>query len=289
MYSSKNIISLFVLLLISSTVFAGGGWPQPKGKGYFKLFHWWVVADKHFTDSGLIDPNVTNGIFNTGVYGEYGFTDRITGIAYVPFFSRAYFNNTVSGTNGEIIDPGEAINSFGDSDIGVKYGIIVDKPVVLAATLKFGLPLGNNAGGRTGRLQTGDGEFNQLLQIDAGAGYKLGKINAYANAYLGVNNRSNGFSDEFHYGIETGANLFQEKLTATVRFYGIKSFRNGDLGDQVNSTSIFANNSEHFTFSPELAFNINNKWGVSANYATALSGRIIFANPSYSIGVFVKI
>ncbi len=289
MFNIKNSIPFFIILFLSTNVFAGGGWPQPKGKGYFKLFQWWVVADQHFTDLGLIDPNVTNGIFNTGVYGEYGFTDRITGIAYVPFYSRAYFNNVVSGTTGEIIEPGESINSFGDTEIGIKYGITLNKPIALSATLKFGIPLGNNAGGATGRLQTGDGEFNQLIQLDAGAGYKIGKVGAYANAYAGFNNRSNGFSDEFHYGIETGANLFDKKLTAIVRFYGIKSFKNGDLGDQVNSTSIFANNSEHFTFSPELAFNINKKWGVSATYATALSGRIIFASPSYSVGVFVNI
>ncbi|MFT5166562.1 MAG: hypothetical protein ACI8P3_001794 [Saprospiraceae bacterium] len=289
MFNIKNIITFFLVLTFSSTVFAGGGWPQPKGHGYFKLFQWWVVADQHFTNTGGIDPNVTNGIFNTGAYGEYGFTDRITGIAYVPFFSRAYFNNTVSGTTGEIIDPGESINSFGDTNLGIKYSLIVNKPIAVSATLTFGLPLGNNSGGKTGRLQTGDGEFNQLLQLDAGVGFKVGKLNTYANIYAGVNNRSNGFSDEFHYGIETGTSLFKEKLSVTVRLFGIKSFKNGDLNDQINSTSIFANNSEHLSFSPEFAYNINKRWGVSATLGTALYGRIIFANPSYSFGVFFKL
>ncbi len=289
MFNSKNIISLFVLTLLSLNVFAGGGWPQPKGHGYFKLFQWWVVADQHFTDTGLIDPNTTNGIFNTGFYGEYGITDRITGIAYVPFYSRAYFNNTVSGTTGEIIDKGESISSFGDTQLGIKYGLIVNKPVVLSATLSFGIPIGNEAGGETGRLQTGDGEFNQILRLDAGTGFKIGKVNAYANAYLGVNNRSNGFSDEFRFGIETGAIFFKNKISASLRLYGIQSFENGNLGSQINSTSIFANNSEHLTFSPEIAYNINQKWGVSANFATALSGKIIFANPAYSVGVFFKL
>ncbi len=282
-----KVIPLLLFLFITTSLLAGGGWPQPKGKGYIKLFQWWVVADKHFTDTGKIDPNVTNGIFNSGVYAEYGFTDRLTGIAYVPFFSRAYFNNTVSATTGDIIQAGEAINGFGDTDLAIKYGVVINRPVAVSATLKFGLPLGESAGGENGRLQTGDGEFNQLLQIDAGAGFKLGKTNAYANVYLGVNNRTKGFSDEFHYGIEVGATLFNNKLTAIGRLYGIESFQNGNLGDQINSTSIFANNSEHLTFSPELAFNINDKWGVSATYATALSGKIIFANPSYSVGVFM--
>lgn len=288
----KNI-KIFVLILVlsafSSSSLLAGGWPQPVGNGYFKLFQWWVIADQHYTDSGLIDPNVTNAIYNTGLYGEYGLTKRVTGVVYFPFFSRAVFNNTISATTREIIDPGEAINSIGDTDVGVKYALTLNKPVALSATLRFGLPLGNAQGGNSGRLQTGDGEFNQLLQVDAGTGFKIGKINAYANAYMGVNNRTKGFSDEFHYGIEAGAGFFNNKLTGIVRFLGVKSFKNGSLNDTVNSTSIFANNSEHFSFSPELAYQWNDKWGVSVGYATALSGRIIFANPSYSVGVFFKL
>lgn len=282
----STIILIFVIL---NTLSADGGWPQPKGHGYFKLFQWWVISDQHFTDAGRIDPNTTNGIFNTGVYGEYGFTDRITGIAYVPFFSRAYNNNTVSGTTGDVIQSGDAINSFGDSELGIKYGLLINKPIALAATLKFGIPLGNSSGGSQKNLQTGDGEFNQSLTFDVGTGFKLGKINAYANAYLGVNNRTNGFSDEFLYGFEIGGTFAKNKITAIARFVGIESFQNGSSNDTPNSTSIFANNSEHFSFNPEIAYNINEKWGVSAGVGTALYGKLIFANPSYSVGVFLKI
>ena len=266
-----------------------GGWPQPVGHGYFKFFQWWVIADQHYTDAGLIDPNVTNAIYNSGIYGEYGLTKRVTGIVYFPFFSRAVFNNTVSATTGEIIDPGEAINSIGDTDVGLKYALTLDKALALSATLRLGLPLGNAQGGTSGRLQTGDGEFNQLLQIDAGTGFKLGQLNAYANAYLGLNNRTKGFSDEFHFGVETGASFFKNKLTAIVRLLGVRSLKNGTLSDTGNSTSIFANNSEHLSFSPELAYQWNDKWGLAVSYATAFSGKIIFARPSYSVGVFFKL
>ena len=56
----KKTIS-FIIILISCSHFltAGGPWPQPKGKGYFKLSEWWIIFDQHYTDQGLIDPNVT--------------------------------------------------------------------------------------------------------------------------------------------------------------------------------------------------------------------------------------
>ncbi|HFA51208.1 MAG TPA: hypothetical protein ENJ95_19525 [Bacteroidetes bacterium] len=288
----KNKI-LFLLLassIFAQAAFAGGGWPQPKGAGYFKLSEWWLISDRHFTDAGRIDPNTTFGLYNTSLYAEYGFTDRLTGLLYLPLFSRAYFNNSISNTTGETLVPGEAINSIGDADLGIKYGLTLNRPIALSATLMLGLPLGNDSGGSQGNLQTGDGEFNQLLQIDAGTGFALAGASAYANVYIGANNRSNGFSDELRYGIEGGLTFLKEKLTVIARLYGIESFKNGDLpAERSNSTSIFANNSEHLTFSPEIAFKLNDKWGIAAGFGTALRGELIFADPAYSFGVFYNL
>ncbi|MCH2080777.1 MAG: hypothetical protein MK226_00230 [Saprospiraceae bacterium] len=280
---------IFISFLFSFSAFAGGGWPQPKGHGFFKFSQWWLISDQHFTDTGLLDPNVTQGIFTTSIYAEYGFTDRLTGILYFPLFSRTYFNNTVSATTGEILTAGEAINGVADTDISLKYGLIVNKPVVLSATLTLGLPFGESQGGTAGNLQLGDGEFNQMLQLDAGTSFQLGKVAAYANAYAGFNNRTNGFSDELRYGIEAGTGFFGSKLYTIFRLYGISSLKNGSNRNNENSTSIFANNTEFLTFSPEIAYNINEKWGVSATYASALKGRLIFAAPSYAVGVYLNL
>lgn len=285
----QKLAILIVLFFTLSTthLLAGGGWPQPKGNGYLKLSQWWLVSNQHFTDTGLIDPNVTSGIFNTSIYLEYGITDKLTVTGYIPFFSRATNNNLVSATTGEILTAGDAINSFGDTDLGLTYAL-TSGTINTSASLIFGLPLGNDAGGAQLNLQTGDGEFNQVLKVDAGFGYKVGKVNAYGNVYLGYNNRSNGFSDEFRFGAETGYKLFGEKLLAIVRVFGVLSTFNGDTAEGQNSTSVFANNAEHISFSPELNYNVNENWGVSASVAGAFYGRLIFASPSYSVGVYAN-
>jgi hypothetical protein len=290
MLNYKNFLISILFLIIANTLIAGGGWPQPKNHGYFKLSEWWVISNQHFTDNGMIDPNVTTGTFNTSLYAEYGFTDRFTGILYFPFFSRTYNNNIVSGTTGNVIVPGEAINSIGDTDISLKYGLLMNKPIALSATLTFGLPIGNPSGGSQENLQTGDGEFNQMLLIDAGTSFKVGKLNPYANAFLGFNNRNGGYSDEWRFGIEAGAIFFKKKVIAIMRCYGIQSLKNGSRNNDNNSgTSLFANNSEFLTISPEIGYNINKNWGVSVTYATAVAGKLIFANPSYSVGVFYNL
>jgi len=194
----KNIFFGSILMVLFSTqVFAGGPWPQPKGKGYFKLSEWWTVFDQHYTDTGLIDPNLTSGIFNTAFYGEYGITDRLTLIGNANLFSRNYVNNLRSGTTGDLIIEGDALNSLGDIDLGVKYGLT--KPgakIPLALSLTFGIPSGTASGGRENNLATGDGEFNQILQLDGGTGFKLGNLSAYTSAYVGINNSSFGSCDE---------------------------------------------------------------------------------------------
>ena len=284
----KNIILIISFLFISVSVQAGGGWPQPKGQGYIKISEWWLIANKHYTDAGKIDPNLTNGLFNSTIYAEYGLSDRLTAIVYFPFFSRSYFNNEVSGTTGEILTAGEAINSIGDTDISLKYGLTKGSGIAVSATLTLGLPIGKDSGGSSGNLQTGDGEFNQLIQIDAGTGFPIGETNGYANVYIGFNNRTSGFSDEFRYGFEAGLNIFNNKLTAIARFIGVKSFKNGLPSGESNNTSIFANNAEYLSFSPEIAWNIKDNWGLAAGVGTALSGKIIYANPSYNVGIFFK-
>ncbi len=290
MKKQLTLILTGLCCLCITSASAGGGWPQPKGGGYFKISQWWVVSDKHFTDVGLIDPNITIGLFNTSLYGEYGFTDRLTGIVYFPFFSRNYHNNTVSGTTGEVIQPGEALNSIGDTDLALKYGLITQGPIALSATLQVGLPLGETGAGELGILQTGDGEFNQMVRVDASTSLgSSGQFSSYLSVYSGYNNRTNGFSDEFHYGIEVGANFLNQRLLGLVRLYGIQSMNNGTSTASSNSTSIFANNSEHLTIAPEIAVKLGDNWGVSASYAHVLDGRIIFANDAYSAGVFLTL
>ncbi len=204
----RPYILLFAALLFSAPLLrAGGPWPQEKNGGYLKLSEFWIVADEHFTSGGETDPNVTSGFYSTNLYGEYGLTDRWTAIVNAPLFARATVNNLLSGTTNEVIEEGDAINSIGDIEIGIKYGLITDKKIVVAASLFLGLPTGQDVGGRQMNLQTGDGEFNQYLRLDAGT--SLG--NSYVSAYAGFNQRTNNFSDEWRAGLEAGTTFCERK------------------------------------------------------------------------------
>ena len=285
----RYILTVAIVMGLQLSVFAGGPWANGKGKAYVKLSEWWTVFDEHYTDQGRRDPNVTTGIFNTSLYVEYGLSDKFTATFNGALFSRNFMNNIRSSTTDEIIIPGEALNSIGDIDVGLKYSFNSKAKIPVSLTVILGLPLGTSGAGDLGNLQTGDGEFNQTFQIDAGTGFQLGKCQAYVSGYAGVNNRTQGFSEEFRYGLEFGLGLFNNKFWLSGKLNAVESFRNGDTAGSVTSTSIFANNSEFLTLGLEANYYVTDKFGISAGFASAVSGEIIAAAPSYSVGVFLDL
>ncbi len=283
-----NIKTIFafiaVLILFSNTIYSQ--WVKGKGKGYYKLSAWNIQSDQHYTDTGAIDPNITQGQFNISFYGEYGLADKLDVLVYLPFFSRSYQNDVLSGTTGDLLTSGDALNSVGDIDVGVSYSLFKNKNIALSTTLKFGLPVGKTKGS----LQTGDGEFNQLVLLNLGMPFKLEEIPLYAKVYTGYNNRTEDFSDEFRVGLELGVNLLNEKLWLIGRLDRVSSLKNGSLSAQNNSQgSIFANNVEYTSAGIEAAYYISKKLGLSFNYTSAFEGRIIFASPSISGGIFLDV
>ncbi len=275
------------LLLLLPLLLTAGPWPQPKGKGYFKLYEWWMQFDEHYTGTGELDPNATIGLYNTVIYAEYGLSDRLTAVANLPLYSRSTVNTQLSGTRGSVITEGDAIGGPGDAELGARYAISRPGSVwPVAVGLYLGLPLGEDAGGKAQNLQTGDGEFNQLLQLEAGRSFASPSGNLYVSARVGFNNRSNGFSDEIRFGLEGGVSFLSDRLWLITRLGGSESTFNGETAETTQSTSIFSNNAEYLSLGGEINYYITGGVGVSAGYAGALSGRVIAAAPVYSAGVF---
>ena len=281
-FTKYSLVLVVLMAMAPQGLIAGGGWPQKKKGGFFKLSQYSIRANRYFNPEGnIIDVQPRISVYNTSIYGEYGFTDRLTGIVYFPFFSRSTLNN-LERRNGDFVE-GDAVNSVGDTDISLKYGLIVDKPVVVSAKVTFGLPLGNPSGGDTGTLQTGDGEFNQMLTLEAS--HSLYPKPIYVSASLGFNNRTNNFSDEIRFGVEAGYTI--GKFTGILRFAGIESLMNGDGASNANQ-GVFGNNIEYLSFSPEIIYSITPKAGVSVSVGTAFSGRQVLANPALDVGAFIK-
>lgn len=285
----KRVFIILLLLVFGTTVFAGGGWPQEKGKGYFKLGQNFIIADNFYNLQGDVIGITTISLYTTSFYGEYGITDRLTGVLYMPFFVRSTLNEVERRQSGNI-EPGDAINSFGDTDIGIKYGITQGKSIALAASLTFGLPFGKTAEGTTDAgepriLQNGDGEFNQMIMLEASHAFYPKPV--YVSVGAGFNNRTKGFSDEFRYSFELGIQPFKN-FNAALKIYSTNSLNNGD-SDGGAGSGVFGNNVEYFSFGPELSYELENNIGFTVSAAFATSGQNLLAAPNYGVGVFLKL
>ena len=286
-YTCKNNSYYWALFFFLGIPFGTAQWTQKKGTGYYKLGAWFLEADQHYTNEGLLDPNATRGIFVTSLYGRHGITDKITLVGYIPF-TLVYQNEQIF-TSGNPDQPGEAVNSLGDIDLGVEFQLLKRPKWVLPTSLTLGIPSENNSGGSDGSYQTGDGEFNQILKVLVGTSFKIAKHSFYAKGSVGVNNRSNGYSDEIRLGFETGFQVFKNKFLLLVRLNTIQSFYNGSLSAENSNGSIFVNNVEVTNLGGEINYFLTKKWSASSGCSVPLSGKNIYKAPALAGGIAYKL
>ncbi|GAA5220667.1 hypothetical protein [Membranihabitans marinus] len=289
------LTSLYILLAIITvnSAYAGGGWPQPKGKGYFKLGQSFLISDQYFGPDGKKIPITTTGYYSTSLYGEYGITDRWTITGHIPLFARNTLNNLESRSTG-YIQEGDELNGFGDVDLGIKYGLITEGSWVVSASFVLGLPTGNNVGGHTELMQTGDGEFNQMLALEASTSIGIGYISLLA-AYNHRGESTYGylsgdvvtdFSDEIRFGAEIGTTINDQWFLA-LNLLNVSPVTTNNPNTESNG--IFGNNVAYLSITPKIAYSINDQWGIEVSTSLAAYGKNILAAPNSQVGIFFKL
>ncbi|MEM1127599.1 MAG: hypothetical protein AAGI71_13180 [Bacteroidota bacterium] len=279
---------LFAWIILAGCVLAApsahaDGWTQRKQSGFYKVNFRFVSAGSFYERSGTQIDIPTLRDYTVSFYGEYGLTDRLTAFAYVPFFERITLNEQVGTETGFVFFEGDAVSGVADPDIGLRYGLVTQGPVVLSASLRFGLPIGRDE--QPNGLLTGDGEFNQHLALEAG--YSLYPVPAYAVASLGFNNRTGGFSDEVIYGIEAGYTV-GVWLTLIGRLRGVESLKNGEDGTLGGGSGLYANNQRFLSPGVEVLVTPQTGYGVSLGVDGAFFGENVLAAPAFSLGVFMS-
>ncbi|MFN7118360.1 MAG: hypothetical protein ACK4TA_16295 [Saprospiraceae bacterium] len=280
----KTIYSLVVLLILVQTKVQAGGWPQPQGGGFFKLDFSFIRAREFFGMDGetyqINGAGTLLGYYTTSFYGEYGITNKLTAIGYVPFFVRNTVNEGVGAITGDILQRGLENNALGDIDLGLRYGLYQKNRWSVTAALLFGLPTGD--ADNVDLLFTGDGEFNQQVRLEAG----YGGDRWYATGYVGFNNRTEDFSDEFRFEAEFGYKFWENRLLTGVKLTGIQSFNNGSPTGSANG--LFGNNVEFLSPQLFVAYEHQQKIGFMAQVNGAVSGRNVLAAPMISAGIYLK-
>ena len=286
---------IFSSAIICVTIWAHGqsGWSKPKGTGFFKLSQDILRANSFFNPDGDVIDITTTAVYSTNIYGEFGISDRLTGILSAPLFVRSTINNRESTVDGGF-EPGDEFNGIGDISIGAQYGLIQNKSIVLALHGMLKLPTGENVGGESELLQSGDGAwgFTGLLA----ASHSFYPTPLYVSLYGGfqwrgeaeleyeIGTETVNYDDAVRWGAELG--WTPENWQVAFKIAHVIPLSNGTGGGITGGSSIFGNSIAYFSITPEVAYVLDNGIGFSFAIGTAAFAKNILAAPNFNVGVF---
>lgn len=270
-------------LILDSGGAHAGAWTQRRGLGYYELKFYFIRADRYYEPDGNVITIPTLGEYTFSFYGEYGLTEWLTLVGEIPVYKHISLNRQVGRSTGFVYFPGDSVSGIADAEIGVRVGLLRSGPTVLSAGLKFGLPFGDNS--QPNGLLTGDREFNQILSLQLG--HSFHPMPMYFTSEAGVNNRANGYSDEFRYEAELGCTIGRA-LSVNLKVNGTEPFRNGDDTVTGGMGGLYANNQRYLAYGPGVFYNFYQNFGINARVAFAAYGENVLAKPQYFFGFFLK-
>jgi protein XagA len=276
----KYIFLFLSIQFFTPSVLKAQAWTKSKGSGFLKLDYSSIQANDLFNANGEITPSRAVGNNIASFYGEYGITNKITAIAYVPFFA-----NSSAGAFGAVGTtpalPSVSLNGFSDVDLGFRIALPI-KNIAMSVNVLLGLPTGSPT--QADGLATGDGEFNQMIKLAIGTG----KTRWWSQGAIGYNNRTKGYSSELRYDFEFGYKFFNDRLLTILKINGVESLKNGTVAP--SKTGLYSNDVVFAGIGPEILYFANAKKtiGISARLGAAVRAKNILAAPSFSFGVFTQ-
>lgn len=282
----KYIHIAALLLLTYTTVSGQSGWVREKG-GLFVQ-----TSLTTFTSSDYY--SVTGELFDSGnefqsqalvLYGEYGITDRITGILNAPVYKSNRFFNT------------NRVGGAGDIRLGFKYAISKQLPISLGVEAE--IPTGDGTNLATAKEENGlgfrdqinlpvsDGEFNVWTTLAVSQSLPSG--NTYGSLYGQYNLRTQGFTDQYRLGVELGQK-FIDRLWLIGRL-GIQESVSDDVRTDVSF--LYGEGTTYTTYGFTSMYNIDDQWMITtsfSDYAGFISERKnIYDGATWSLGVAFEI
>ncbi len=269
------LAALCMLALFAGNAQAQSAWTRNKNSGFARLGITSLNTSSFYTPLGKKLNSARYTDVTANFYGEYGITNNLTGMLYLPFFRHHSLETTDSVTR-----PGDAI-------VGFKYRFL-HGATPLAVAVDFGIPTGEQQGlvaikgvpDGGFRLPTGDGEFNTRMSLYASHAFREG--NMFLSGGGGYNLRTRGYTDEVSYFVNAGNHLFSAFwISGTVM--GLFPAHEPDLERAVGFG--VGEGVEYVTAGGEIQYNITKRSSVSFGYYRPLQGKNLLAGGGFVFAV----
>jgi hypothetical protein len=275
-----------MLATLNSPVNAGA-WVQEKYGYFFKLSGTYLYTNQEFDNEGNTRDIRANddGVANTSYkevtltgYLEYGYTDRLTFVANLPF-------KITSSKRTELPSPENPprnvdVVTGGLSDVIVSGRLLLfgrSTPLSIQAGVK--IPMGYDRVPPDEGSPLGSGKVDVEGWVQAGA--SLYPVPAYFTGQFGYRMRGGtGISDEYLFQVEAGLTPSRWLLKATLD--GIISATTPV--DQESST-VTTTNTDVVKLIPTVGYSISPRFAVGAEAFITLHGKNTVAGITYVLGI----
>ena len=268
------------IFLFTITLFSQGAWTKSKNEAYVQLSYFNIAGYSNIY--GSPDYRTEREITDNTVqlFGEYGLSEKTTLLLSLPIKMIKTGDVVLDGVTPLTAEGSKT--TFGNLTFGVKHQLYNKKWVISgqfnieANTGTFYPELGIRSGYDTWTLAP-------KLNIGRGFGH------FFVQGTTGVDIRFNDYSSNFNFGIEVGAKPI--KPLWLIAFFDIStSFENGDVLLPASNlvTGLYVNDQEYTAYGLKAIVEITEKFGVLANYNSAISGNNVPKRAVYGAGLYHK-
>ncbi|MFT7588153.1 MAG: hypothetical protein ACI959_000360 [Limisphaerales bacterium] len=266
---------------MSLSAFAGGGWTLQKGEVWIQTSATYINGESLFTGT---DPFRTLqrpiSDLTIQLYGEYGFSDKLTLMGSLPFKFLSSTGDPVGSLDFDTLEEG-SMKWFGNYRLGAKYRVSPNGAPLAVSVL--------------GWIESNNSDMNQYTGLQTGynawsfsPGIALGK--SFEKSYLSVDAiftfRTNQHSEELGINMEYGFKIMDSWWLAGVLSVQ-KSLKNGEYKNcNFEQTGLYANNQESVNYGIKALVPIKSGLGVTAAVYGSLYGDKLPAYPSLNFGIY---
>ena len=214
-------------------------------------------------------------------YFEFGLTDKLTLIGYVPY--KLVKTDDALNADGDFPTTLAAgsLNGFGNPALAAKLSLIRGK-VLLSGQMRIdGKTVARD---RYTGLRTGYSGWSFTPSLIVGGGSE--KFYAFAEA--GVRLRSDGYSNYFVANMEAGY-LLLGRLWISGAGDILQTLSDGNRSaDGSEQTGLYANGQEYVAYGVKVILEMSHSWGINASSFSAASGNLVPKKAPFTAGLYFK-
>ncbi|SEA77291.1 hypothetical protein SAMN05443667_108171 [Flavobacterium gillisiae] len=272
---------LTIALYLPTSTIAQSGWTKAKDTYFLKLDYSTYTSSDFRNNNGNSLKTSEFSQNAVSFYGEYGITDRLTAITFIPLYKQNGYETT------------NKVSGFGDIKLELKYALL-QKSFPLSISIAPELPTGKKDNFATNKnnplekinLPSGDGEFNVWTTL--AISHSFAPLKLYASAYSAFNYRTKykerNFQNQYQAGIEVGYQFF-DKLWINSKV----SILTGVGAKPETADFIRGDGTSYTGVSVGGMYELGQNFGITAQYFNSNSAIVkaqnIYANNIFSVGI----